>query len=95
MTFIPNIPMDQTQSEFAIHLTKEAFRKWGRPYRVFSERRTQSRKLKFWGMTEKSYNKLYKLFVANHIHFYVTGFRSIVIDVPLHVTFANPLRNPL
>jgi hypothetical protein len=101
MTFQPNVAMPRAKALTAIEIYKDLVATTGqRAYRVFSERRTQSRKIKFWGLSMLNFHVIKEVFIREDIPFYITyspmgGLRSIAFNVPLDVTVSNPLRSPV
>ena len=90
MTFKPNRPMPRDKAQLAIELYKDvAVASGERAFRVFSEPRTESRKIKLWGLTSANYKLLVQLYTDYEIPFYTADFRSIAFNVPRNVTMSG------
>ena len=94
MPFTSRTPMSREQALEAIATAKDVFSVKGRPLVIFSERRKESRKIKFWLNTPTWEPLLTKSFKVLNIPFEWAN-NGVAIYVPLDVTFSRPLRDPL
>ncbi len=94
MTFKPNQPMSEEKAQLAISLYKDlVFATGTRAWRVFSERRVESRKIKLWNLSSSNFWILARLFDDFEIPFYTTDYHSIAFNVPLDITMSGKVRS--
>ena len=93
MTFVARQPMAREDAYLAIAIARNVFRDMkDKPWKIFSERCRQARKIKFWYVKADTQALLEKTLTSFGIPF-EHGSGGVVIYVPLDVTYSQSPRS--